>query len=154
LKLEKPLAAIYTKEENLCMEQTQFQFRGVYYQQTFGTAMGYTISPFLANLFLGHLENKLKCRRIFPRVWVRYVDDIFAVVRKDGVLDLLSLLNSQYESINIDSKLLLRNLPQANQHTAVRHQRIPSLRPTQVGSIKQHASPSNEHPDDERGPSD
>jgi hypothetical protein len=31
LKLEKPLAALYTKVEKLCTEQTQFQFRGAYY---------------------------------------------------------------------------------------------------------------------------
>jgi PHD/YefM family antitoxin component YafN of YafNO toxin-antitoxin module len=100
LKLEKPLAAVYTKIAKLCMEQTQFQFRGAYYEQTFGTAMGNALSPFIANLFMGHMENKLKRRKLFPRVWVRYVDDIFAVVHKDRVLDLLDLLNSQHDSIN------------------------------------------------------
>jgi hypothetical protein len=54
-------------------------------------------SPFIANLFMGHMENKLN--RLFHRVWVRYVDDVFAVVHKDVVLDLLAILNSQHESI-------------------------------------------------------
>jgi len=100
LKLETPLTAVYTKIATLCMEQTEFQFRGAYYQQTFGTAMGNALSPFIANLFMGHMENKLKRRKLFPRVWVRYVDDVFAVVHKDKVLDLLELLNSQNDSIN------------------------------------------------------
>jgi hypothetical protein len=61
--------------------------------------MGKALSPFIANLFKGHMENELKHRRLFPRVWVRNVDDVFAVVHKNGVLDLLTLLNSQHESI-------------------------------------------------------
>jgi hypothetical protein len=76
LKLEKPLATIYTKVAKLCMEQTQFLIREAYYQQTFGTAMGNALSPFIANLFMRYMENKLKRRRLFPRVWVRYVDDV------------------------------------------------------------------------------
>jgi hypothetical protein len=99
LKQEKPLAAIYIKVAKLCMEQTQFQFRGAYYQQTFGTAMVNALSPFFANLFMGDMENKLKHRRLFPRDWVRYADDVFAVVCKDGVLYLSALLNSQHESM-------------------------------------------------------
>jgi hypothetical protein len=59
LKLDTPLANIYTKVVKLCMAQTQFQFRGAYYQQTFATAMGNT---------MGHMENNLMRRRLFPRV--------------------------------------------------------------------------------------
>jgi hypothetical protein len=44
LKLEKQLAAIYTKVTKLCLEQTQYQFRQAYCQQTVGTAMGNALS--------------------------------------------------------------------------------------------------------------
>jgi hypothetical protein len=63
------------------------------------------LSPFIANLFMGHMKNKLKYRLLFPRVWVRSVDDVFAVVHKDGVLDLWTLLNSQHESIKFTSEM-------------------------------------------------
>jgi hypothetical protein len=48
------------------------------------------------------MENKLTRRRLFPRVWVRHVND---VVHKDGVLDLLTILNSQNESIKSTYKM-------------------------------------------------
>jgi hypothetical protein len=36
---------------------------------------------------------------------VRYVDAVFVVVHKDGVLDLLTLLNSQHESIKFNYEM-------------------------------------------------
>lgn len=47
-----------------------------------------------------HLENKIKSKRIFPRIYLRYVDDIFAVVKKEEVENVRSLLSSQFDSIN------------------------------------------------------
>jgi hypothetical protein len=58
----------------------------------------------IANWFMGQIENKLKSRQLFFKVWARYMDDVFAVVHKDRVLNLLVLLNSQHESIK-DGKL-------------------------------------------------
>jgi hypothetical protein len=70
LKLGKPLAAIYTKVAMLCMEKTQFQFRGAYYQQIFDTAMGNTLSSIIVNLFMGHMENKLKLLLTRTECWI------------------------------------------------------------------------------------
>jgi hypothetical protein len=66
--------------------KTQFQFRGALLPTSIWHINGQRI---------GHMENKLKRRRLFPRVWVGYVNDVFAMVHKDEVLDLLTLLNSQ-----------------------------------------------------------
>ncbi|KAJ8961525.1 hypothetical protein NQ318_014776 [Aromia moschata] len=52
---------------------------GEYFQKHEGTAMGNSLSPFIANLFMSK-ETEVKDKfEYFPRVWFRYVDDIFAV---------------------------------------------------------------------------
>jgi hypothetical protein len=104
----------YLKLTQLCMNQTAFQFNGKFYSQTFGTAMGNPLSPFLANLFMSHFETELSAKcNYFPRIFYRYVDDIFAIVSftKDRLAEFTELMNSQYPSIKftveveVDSKL-------------------------------------------------
>jgi hypothetical protein len=51
--------------------------------------MGNALSPFIANFFMGYLENKLKWKKLFPKLWMRYTDDVYVVVHKDQVEDLL-----------------------------------------------------------------
>jgi hypothetical protein len=63
LKLEKLLATIYTKVAELCMEQTQFQWA-----QQWATHFPHSLPP-----FKGHTENKLKRRRLFTRIWGRFL---------------------------------------------------------------------------------
>ncbi|KAJ8941458.1 hypothetical protein NQ318_016898 [Aromia moschata] len=54
-------------------------YNGEYFQQHEGTAMGNSLSPFIANLFMSKFETEVKYKfEYFPRVWFRYVDDIFA----------------------------------------------------------------------------
>ena len=65
-------------------------FRGQIYRQKFGTAMGSPVSPLVANLFMEYLEQKLldtAPMEMKPRLWKRYVDDIFIfeVVKKSSV---------------------------------------------------------------------
>ncbi|KAJ8962746.1 hypothetical protein NQ318_001144, partial [Aromia moschata] len=55
-------------------------YNGEYFQQHEGTAMGNSLSPFIANLFMSKFETEVKYKfEYFPRVWFMYVDDIFAV---------------------------------------------------------------------------
>jgi hypothetical protein len=60
------------------------------------------------------------------------VGDVFAVVHKAGMLDWLTLLNSDIE---VRRRFIINESQ--------------SLRPTQDGGIQHNASPINEHPDDE-----
>ena len=62
----------------LCVQSTSFSFNGQYYSQTYGVAMGSSLSPVLANLYMEFFESKY-LPRILPKgiLWVRYVDDIF-----------------------------------------------------------------------------
>ena len=52
------------------------------YKQTFGLSMGNKLSPLLANVFMSDFENEYQTEKLFPRVWKRYVDDIFAAVKE------------------------------------------------------------------------
>jgi retron-type reverse transcriptase len=67
------------------MQDNYFQFTGHYYQQTFGTIMGNALSPLLANIFMTVLETRLSKLKIFPKVWIRYVNDIFCVMKKNTI---------------------------------------------------------------------
>jgi hypothetical protein len=103
--LERSKVTMYMKLAELCMKENTFQFEGKFYEQTFGTSMGNALSPFVANLFMGVFEQKLKRRKLFPKLWVRYVDDVFAIVHKDKIEDLMSLLNAQCPSIKFTCEI-------------------------------------------------
>ena len=90
----------------LCVKDTYFTFNGIHYCQTYGVAMGSSLSPILANLYMEYFEIYL-----VPNIHVeglsiicyeRYVDDIFALINGKEfhkVEELLYLMNSQEESI-------------------------------------------------------
>lgn len=61
--------------------------------------MGSKLSPYLANVFMSRLEEKLKKHRLFPRVWWRYVDDVIAVVKSRYLPQILKLLNEMCSTI-------------------------------------------------------
>jgi hypothetical protein len=67
----------------ICMTQTTFQFRGNNYKQKSGTAIGNSASPMVADFFMNRFENEVKNESWFPRVWLRYVDDVFAIVEEN-----------------------------------------------------------------------
>lgn len=64
----------------LCVDSPFFVYDGVFYEQTEGLPMGSPLSPLLADLFLDSLETKaLDTFDKKPRIWIRYVDDIFLI---------------------------------------------------------------------------
>ena len=63
--------------------------------------MGSPLVPTLANFFLARIENKLlgKQSDFYPKLYSRYVDDIFAVFdNSDHCAKFLELLNSQHNN--------------------------------------------------------
>ena len=71
---------LYLETAKTCMNQNYFQFRDSYYKIEHGTTMGNPLSPFIAECFMSVFEIELKKQNLLPRIWHRYVDDIFAVV--------------------------------------------------------------------------
>jgi hypothetical protein len=44
-------------------------------------------------------ETNVKSSSLFPRIWLRYVDDIFAVTKREQVNETLTWLNSQQPKV-------------------------------------------------------
>ena len=85
---------------SLCLNSTFFVFRGVFYQQVFGTAMGSPVSVVMANMVMEDIEDRaLASFPDSPRFWKRYVDDVCCVVPIDQIDPLLQHLNSIESSI-------------------------------------------------------
>jgi hypothetical protein len=87
-----------------CMAFNFFTFRNDHYKQTSVTSMGYPISAIIANIFMSRFEMDLATANLLPRIWYRYVDGIFAVIKKTGVQNTLNMLNSQYNTIKFTIK--------------------------------------------------
>ena len=86
-----------TSVAKTCMKQNYFSFR----EKTFGLIMGSKTSPFLVNVFMSEFEKEIRSHPNFPRVWWRYVDDVFAVIWLRFLPKILEWLNSLYPSIQL-----------------------------------------------------
>nr|VZI47564.1 unnamed protein product [Spirometra erinaceieuropaei] len=81
----------------LCLKN-YCQFDGKYYQQVKGTPMGSPISGLLAELVLQRLE-EVVIQAIRPKIWLRYVDDTFVVIKNCDVERLHQSLNGVFSAI-------------------------------------------------------
>ncbi|KFD63872.1 hypothetical protein M514_23863, partial [Trichuris suis] len=83
-----------------CMtEGNYFHFEGEHFSQTQGAPMGSSLSPVLAEFFMEHLEQRaFACDNFTGRVrlFKRYVDDIFAMVKKGHEEAFLHHLNGLF----------------------------------------------------------
>ena len=82
---------------DICLRSSYFSYGGDFYQQQEGAAMGSPVSAAVANLYMEFFEDlalsqaPAHCR---PRIWKRYVDDTFCILKKGTVEGLLSHLNA------------------------------------------------------------
>ena len=82
--------------------QTHFLFKGSFYDQIDGVAMGSPLAPVLSNLFMGHheklwLENFQDSEILFYR---RYVDDTFCLFHSENqALLFFNYINSRHPNI-------------------------------------------------------
>ena len=94
--------------------QGMFLYKDKLYQQHDGVSMGSPLAPTLANFFLAHIENKLLGKQLdfHPKLYSRYVDDIFAVFdNSDHCTKFLDLLNSQHNNIKFTVELPSDTIP-------------------------------------------
>ncbi len=98
---------ISDEEAELCvglmeivLNQRWFQFDGEIYEQLSGLFIGNPLSPLLSELVVGNLEMRLKNMSWFPKLWMRYVDDVLAVVTEDKIELTLNNLNKQHDALN------------------------------------------------------
>ena len=84
----------------LCLRSTYFSYQGVFYEQREGAAMGSPVSAVVANLYMQFFEEMaISSAPIKPKLWKRYVDDVFCIIKRGGENSLLSHLNSLRPSI-------------------------------------------------------
>nr|CAH8846348.1 unnamed protein product [Trichobilharzia regenti] len=94
------------KGVEFCLTTTCFTFEGKIYQQNEGVAMGSTISPIIADIFMDYWEeNVLKPFRSSLKCWWRYVDDTLVIVKKNGIEKLFSHINRHVDSIKFTMEL-------------------------------------------------
>ena len=75
---------------NLCLTSTYFQYNGKHYKQLHGTEMGSPVSVVVAEIVMQNIEEQALAT--YTRT-VRYVDDTFTAVHKDGIDDFHEQLN-------------------------------------------------------------
>ncbi|KAK3735298.1 hypothetical protein QZH41_000232 [Actinostola sp. cb2023] len=81
---------------SFCLSSTEFSFKGKYYQQIHGTAMGSPISVVVANLVMEKIESKaLSTFLVSPRIFKRYVDDTICIIKQDNINAFHEHLNKQ-----------------------------------------------------------
>ena len=100
-KAPVPCIDMHVDLTQLCMAQNFFFFRAKVCKQRYGTAMGNSLSSFIAEIFMAHFETHISKDHRFPRVWIRYIDDVFAVLNKPT----LDWINSLNESINFTHEI-------------------------------------------------
>ena len=84
----------------ICLEDTTFNLREDFYQMTDGLAMGSPVSPVVANILMEDLErNAIATMTDRPRLWLRFVDDTLASVKRYALQVTLDHLNQQNPAI-------------------------------------------------------
>ncbi|XP_062715035.1 uncharacterized protein LOC134291375 [Aedes albopictus] len=97
---------------SFCMDASFFCFRGKFFHQRSGTAMGSPLSPVLADIVMDSIISRaINAANIPPQFIRKYVDDLFLLIHKDRVQEVLEIFNLQDENIKftceveVDGKL-------------------------------------------------
>ena len=90
-----------------------FMYKGKYFKQLDGVAMGSPLGPSLANFFLGHLETTIIQNNIyFPNFYCRYVDDIFSIFNSDtDINNFFDFLNKIHPNMKFTKDEALNDKP-------------------------------------------
>ncbi|XP_077490911.1 uncharacterized protein LOC144101649 [Amblyomma americanum] len=84
-----------TRLLRFCLTNTYFTFENIPHKQIHGAAMGASISVTVANLTMEEIEGRaLAAFTPAPKVFLRYVDDCFCVMKREALKDFIVQLNS------------------------------------------------------------
>ena len=88
-----------------CLRSTYFTFRGKFYEQVDGAAIGSPISRIVVNLFMENFETRaLQSSPNPPLIWKRFVDDTFVIIKKCHREEFMAHLNSVDKNIQFTSE--------------------------------------------------
>ena len=86
---------------DLCLQDNYFRYDNTFYSQSIGLPMGGSLSSLLANIYMDEIDQQIEsapidCR---PDMYVRYVDDIFCIIKRDKLNILKDFVNSISDNI-------------------------------------------------------
>ena len=90
---------------HICLQTTYFLYKGEYYQQKDGAAMGSPVSPVVTNINVELFNDLALKTKLAPRIWEKYVDDTFCVIEEVNTRHFLNQLNSLRPSIQFTMEL-------------------------------------------------
>ena len=74
----------------MCLNSTYFSYGGNFYEPKEGAVMGSPVSAVVTNLYIEFFEElALETAPTRPRLWKKYVDDTFCILRKGSTKELL-----------------------------------------------------------------
>ena len=77
------------------LSYSYFIYKDTVYKQVHGCAMGSPVSPIVANLCMEEIEETaITLTPVPPKIWKRYVDDVFCIIKEDSVAPFHHTLNS------------------------------------------------------------
>ena len=86
---------------NFVLSNNYFVYNDTIYKQIHGCAMGSPVSPVVANLCMEEIEKTaIDSTPVPPKVWKRYVDDSFCVIKRNAVSSFHDSLNSVDQHIS------------------------------------------------------
>ncbi|GJQ85034.1 hypothetical protein Trydic_g3695 [Trypoxylus dichotomus] len=86
-----------------CLTWTYFLWNGEFYEQASGAAMGSSLSPVIANIFMEAFEHEaIESSRMKPKCWYRYVGVTFVIWPHGSrtLEEFLQNINRQHANIN------------------------------------------------------
>ena len=85
---------------DICLQLSFFVYNDVVYRQIFGCLVGSPLLPLIANMVMEEIEQKaLNTHLKPPSLWVRYADDMYAVMEKTELESFHNHLNTLSISI-------------------------------------------------------
>ena len=103
-----PIASFILDLLKLVLHSMSFTFNGDHYLQTGGTAMGTSLAPNYANLFMDRFETKaLAGFPLKPLTWKRFIDDCFMVWThgEESLKNFIEYLNSLHPTIKFTHEM-------------------------------------------------
>ena len=80
---------------SILLRTTYFKFNDQFYQQTDGAAMGGPTSAIVSEIYMQALEmTAITTADHPPKIWERHVDDVFSVIQRNYLQELLHHINS------------------------------------------------------------